>query len=130
MPELTQTKRAGAGARLTNKAFRVRVEPRLVIVSHAAEMIAVSSCALRLDQPNRRAVFYIPRGDVRMELLTPSETREYCPFRGEAVFWSANVRGRSVADAAWTYPSPFEDAARLADHFAFSDDLLDEVSVM
>ncbi|WP_411103830.1 DUF427 domain-containing protein [Streptomyces sp. cmx-4-9] len=61
--------------------------------------------------------YYIPRADVRTDLLTASPTRTACPFKGETVYWS--VPG--APDLAWGFPEPNAVAAGIADHFCFYD---------
>ena len=40
--------------------------------------------------------YYLPKTDVRMDLLAPTETASHCPYKGEAEYWSAaHRRGRS-----------------------------------
>lgn len=73
--------------------------------------------------PNR---LYLPADDVRFDLLEPSETRTICPYKGTAEYWSLRDGDRTVADVAWAYPHPLEDAAKLAGHVCF---LHDDVTV-
>ncbi|MDQ3710248.1 MAG: DUF427 domain-containing protein [Actinomycetota bacterium] len=65
---------------------------------------------------------YIPPEDVASELLTPSDTRTGCPYKGQAAYWSAVVGGQEVADAAWSYSKPLPDGTRLAGYLSFADD--------
>jgi uncharacterized protein (DUF427 family) len=58
--------------------------------------------------------FYAPRGDFRIEALTPTETSTHCPFKGDASYWSVHLHGRTIADAVWGYETPLEPAAWLA----------------
>ncbi|MCA1823699.1 MAG: DUF427 domain-containing protein [Frankia sp.] len=47
--------------------------------------------------------YYVPRSDVNMDVLEPSETRTQCAYKGEAAHWSARVGGELATDVAWTY---------------------------
>ena len=72
--------------------------------------------------------FYLPREDVRMDLLTPSPTRTVCAYKGEASYWSVNVGGPNQAshpDLAWTYEQPLADAAQIAGYVCFFDEHVD-----
>lgn len=62
---------------------------------------------------------YVPRDDVRFELLTHTAHTTHCPFKGDARYWSVRVRDRVAANAVWAYPQPFDAASWLADHVAF-----------
>jgi uncharacterized protein (DUF427 family) len=67
---------------------------------------------------------YLPPADVRVP-LTPSPTRTRCAYKGEAAYWSVDVRGRTVADIAWSYETPRDEAAALAGLVAFFDERVD-----
>ena len=74
--------------------------------------------------------FYIPKGDVRMDLLTPSNTVTTCPVQGTASeYWSADVGGRVVEDVAWSYPSPKPECAAIANMICFYQERVDDFLV-
>ncbi|MGH2770724.1 MAG: DUF427 domain-containing protein [Actinomycetota bacterium] len=53
--------------------------------------------------------YYLPRDDVRMELLTATDRRKRSPSRGEARYFTIKGGGRMAENAAWHYPdSPLE----------------------
>ncbi|MBA3301340.1 MAG: DUF427 domain-containing protein [Thermoleophilaceae bacterium] len=86
-----------------------------VRVSAGEAVVAESSSPLVLSEtglPNR---FYLPREDVPMDLLAPSDTRALCPYKGESSYFHVN----GVEDAAWTYEEPLNDARRAAGHISF-----------
>jgi uncharacterized protein (DUF427 family) len=62
---------------------------------------------------------YFPLGDVRTELLKDSATHTYCPWKGDAGYYSVEVDGRENADAAWYYAQPFEEATAIQGYVAF-----------
>lgn len=61
--------------------------------------------------------YYLPAEDVRTELLTPSDTRTHCPFKGDASYWSL----AEATDLVWAYPEPLAQVAQIKDHFCFYD---------
>lgn len=69
--------------------------------------------------------FYIPRADVRMELLTPSSTKSTCAYKGHASYWSVAVAGQDHPDLAWTYEQPLSGVTEIAGHVAFFDERVD-----
>jgi uncharacterized protein (DUF427 family) len=73
-------------------------------------------------ETNLATRFYVPRTHVRMELLTASETRSHCPYKGEAEYWSATVNGEVHPDVAWSYRTPLPESQKLAGLVAFYDE--------
>jgi uncharacterized protein (DUF427 family) len=70
--------------------------------------------------------YYLPREDIHVE-LSPSSTRTYCAYKGQASYWSATVGDRAVPDIAWTYPEPLHDATQVRGLTAFFDERVDVV---
>lgn len=62
---------------------------------------------------------YFPIGDVRSELLKPSESHTTCHWKGVASYYDVVVDGQVNRDAAWYYPTPSQAAERIKDRVAF-----------
>ncbi|MGI8694695.1 MAG: DUF427 domain-containing protein [Geodermatophilaceae bacterium] len=62
---------------------------------------------------------YFPRDSVNADYLRESSTTSVCPWKGTASYVSLVVDGEENSDAAWFYPEPKPEAARIVDHFAF-----------
>lgn len=62
---------------------------------------------------------YFPRESVRAELLMPSDTTSFCPWKGTASYYSLEVDGKTNADAVWYYPEPKDAAKEIKDRMAF-----------
>lgn len=62
---------------------------------------------------------YFPRESVRADLLTPSDTTSFCPWKGTASYYSLDVDGKTNADAVWYYPEPKDAAKEIKDRMAF-----------
>lgn len=102
--------------------YPITVTPtsRRVTVRIGGQVIADSAAALTLQEANHLAVQYIPLADVRQDVLSKSATTSYCPFKGDAAYYSVTTAdGESVADAIWTYEQPFPAVAAIAGHVAF-----------
>jgi uncharacterized protein (DUF427 family) len=69
--------------------------------------------------------FYVPKVDVHMDRLVPTETRSHCPYKGEARYWSVRVGDRLVADIAWSYPTPLPESQKIAGLVAFFNEHVD-----
>jgi len=68
--------------------------------------------------------YYLPREDIRAELI-PSSTTSCCAYKGRASYWSATVGGRVIPDLAWTYEEPLHDATQVRGLIAFFDERID-----
>ncbi|BBY33779.1 hypothetical protein BST33_17670 [Mycolicibacter minnesotensis] len=102
--------------------YPITVAPtgRRVTVRIGGQVIADSAAALTLQESNHPAVQYIPLADVHQDVLSKSATTSYCPFKGDAAYYSVTTAdGESVADAIWTYEQPFPAVAAIAGHVAF-----------
>jgi uncharacterized protein (DUF427 family) len=63
--------------------------------------------------------YYLPKTDVRMDLLRHTDTSTGCPYKGTAEYWSIDVNGRSHPDLAWSYKAPFAESQKIAGLIAF-----------
>ncbi|MFE2055706.1 DUF427 domain-containing protein [Streptomyces sp. NPDC056465] len=82
---------------------------------HDGQVLADSRRPLVLRETGCPDRYYLPPEDVRTDLLTPSDTRTHCPFKGDASYWS--VPG--AADLVWAYPEPKEQVQEIEAHFCF-----------
>jgi uncharacterized protein (DUF427 family) len=106
----------------------ITVEPtgKHVTVRVNGEVVAETDNALTLQESTYPAVQYIPLGDVVQTLLTSSDTTTYCPFKGDASYYTVTtVAGDTVEDAIWTYEQPYPAVADIAGHVAFYPDKAD-----
>jgi len=62
---------------------------------------------------------YFPLEDVRQDLLRPSGTNTWCPWKGTASYYSVEVDGQVNRDAAWYYPEPKDAAKEITGRVAF-----------
>ena len=92
-------------------------------------VVASTRRARRLDETDLPARYYIPPEDVRTGLLVPSETRTRCPYKGEAVYWSAHMPERTVEDVVWSYPRPIAECPRIASLMCFFNEVMDTILI-
>ncbi len=104
--------------------YRVDLEPeeRRVRVRWAGELLADSRRPLVVKETKHAPVIYLPREDVRFDLLERTPQRSFCPFKGEASYWSARAGDRVEENVAWSYEDPFDEVAGLKDYVAFYAD--------
>jgi uncharacterized protein (DUF427 family) len=71
------------------------------------------------------ARYYMPKLDVRMDLLTPTDTVTGCAYKGFAKYWSVDAGGKTFKDLAWSYKTPFPENAKIAGLVAFYNERAD-----
>jgi uncharacterized protein (DUF427 family) len=98
-----------------------------VVVTLGGRVIAATRDALTLREANYPPVHYLPRKDVDMEALSRSATATYCPYKGEAAYFSIPSGGERSVDAIWTYEAPYGAVAEIKDHLAFYPDRIDAI---
>ncbi|WP_310778527.1 DUF427 domain-containing protein [Mycobacterium sp. Z3061] len=105
-----------------NAGHPITIEPTQgrVQVHVNGELVADSTAALGLQEASLPLVQYIPLTDVVQERLTRTDTSSYCPFKGEASYYSVTTSaGDTVKDVIWTYEQPYPAVAAIAGHVAF-----------
>jgi uncharacterized protein (DUF427 family) len=107
----------------------IETNPSRVVVKVGGKIIADTSNALTLREASYPPVQYIPRRDVDLAALTRSEHTTYCPYKGDASYYSITAGGDRSLDAVWTYETPFEWMTRIKDYVAFYPDRVDEIRV-
>jgi len=69
--------------------------------------------------------YYIPKVDVRMDLLEPSQTITRCPYKGIASYWSVHSLEAIHHDLAWSYKSPIPECSKIENLIAFYNEGVD-----
>lgn len=107
--------------------IEIQPNPSRVVVTAGGQVIADTQEALTLSEAGYPAVQYIPRRDVDMASLSRSDHTTYCPYKGEASYFSIPVGGARSTNAVWTYETPFPAMAAIKDYVAFYPDRVDEI---
>ena len=99
----------------------ISVEPSAdrVVVRSGGSTIADSQSTLVLREANYPPVRYVPLGDVDRSLLASSDLTTYCPYKGEASYYSVVADRERGTDAVWFYDQPYPAVAEIKDHVAF-----------
>ena len=92
---------------------------RRLRVEIAGETIAETDRPLLVIEPGHPLRYYLPRKDVRMNLLERSSTRSRCPYKGIAAYWSARLRGKLFTDICWSYVEPTVEFPQIKDLLCF-----------
>lgn len=105
----------------------VERNPNRIVVKLGDTVIADTTDALTLREASYPAVHYIPRADVDMAALERSDTHTYCPYKGDASYFSIPAGGERSVDAIWTYETPYDAVAPIKDHLAFYPSRIDQI---
>ena len=104
-----------------------RAAPRAGGRHRRRAVVADTRDALALREATYPAVFYIPREDADLALLERTEHATYCPYKGDAAYYSIPGRPASGANAVWTYEAPYEAVSEIKDQLAFYPDRVDAI---
>ena len=105
--------------RITTKPAGVRVRVKL-----DGEVIADTRDAIKLEEGDYPAVYYIPRKDVKMDRLIRSKHQTVCPFKGTASYYSL---ANGAENAVWTYETPYDEVSVIKERLAFYPDKVDSI---
>lgn len=110
-------------AAMSSKRFekldaRVRVDIDGVTVADSTDAIALHEGSL----PTR---YYLPKDDVRFDLLEPTSTSTVCGWKGTASYWSADVGGKVLRDVVWGYETPLPGAEEITGRVCFYNEKVD-----
>jgi uncharacterized protein (DUF427 family) len=98
---------------------------RRVRVELGGVVLAESTNARVLFETGLPPRWYIPKTDVRMDLLVPTDTATHCPYKGQAQYWSARVDDRVVHDLAWSYRTTLPESQKIAGLVSFYNERVD-----
>ena len=115
------------GHRITTKPAGKHVQVRV-----NGEIIADTRDAVQLEEAMGGStvspvVYYIPRKDVKMDRLVRTSHQTYCPFKGEASYYS--LRG-GPENAVWSYEQPYDEMVAIKELLAFYPDRVESIDVL
>ncbi|GAA5055595.1 DUF427 domain-containing protein [Thermocatellispora tengchongensis] len=96
----------------SSRRVRVEIDGVTVADSHNPRILFETGLPAR---------YYLPKTDVRLDLMEPTDTVTHCPYKGTAVYWS--VAGRK--DYAWSYPAPLPESQKIAGLVSFYNEKVD-----
>jgi uncharacterized protein (DUF427 family) len=96
-----------------------------VVVLLGDRTLAATTSALTLQEASYPPVQYVPLADVDPAVLESTEHATYCPYKGDAGYYSLVVDGRRHENAVWTYAAPYDAVAEIAGHVAFYPNVVD-----
>ena len=109
------------------RGYRLVIEPsdRRIHAVFNGETVADSRRVLVMHETRLPLTYYFPRDDVRMDLLARTDHRTYCPFKGNASYWTLNAGDKTAENVAWSYETPFDEADMVEGYVAFYWDQID-----
>ena len=107
----------------------IEPNPARITISIGGRVIADTREALTLREASYPGVQYIPRKDVNMALLERTDHGSYCPYKGEASYFSIPAGGERSRNAVWTYEAPYDAVKAIGDHVAFYTDRVDAITL-
>ena len=103
--------------------------PARVQVIFNGEIIADSTDVITVKESDHDPVYYLPREHVKMDRLIRTDHRTYCPFKGEASYFTLS-NGRTAKNAVWSYEQPYDEVAAIKGRVAFYPDKVDAINVI
>jgi uncharacterized protein (DUF427 family) len=100
----------------SSRHLRVVIDGETVAETHRPVLLFETGLPVR---------YYIPKVDVRMELLQPSNTHTGCPYKGEASYYSVKVGDHVSEDIIWYYPDPHLEVSKIQNMLAFYNEKVD-----
>ena len=116
-------------ARDPYKRVDVLNSARHIQVVLGGETVADSMSPRLVIETGHLLRYYLPREDVRVDLLEASPTRSRCPYKGIASYWSANINGNRYEDVVWSYELPISECSKIKDLMCFFNERVDSIIV-
>jgi len=110
-------------------AHRITVSEPVVVVRVAVDgvIVAETTRARELREGGLPPRYYVPRDDVRMELLVGTEHATNCPFKGDASYWTLELEDSRHENIVWSYEEPIEALPEIAGLLCFYNERVELV---
>lgn len=106
---------------------RVDILPssRRVRVEVDGATVADSTNAYFLFETNLPTRYYLPKTDVKMDLLDPTDLATHCPYKGEARYWNVTLGDSVHENVVWGYDAPLPESQKILGLVSFYNEKLD-----
>ena len=98
---------------------------RHVRVEIGGHVIAETDRPILLFETGLPTRYYIPKQDVRMDLLVPTASTSRCPYKGVASYWSARIGDEAVEEIVWSYRAPIPECPKIENLLSFYNEHVD-----
>jgi uncharacterized protein (DUF427 family) len=89
------------------------------------QVVAETTRPVLLFETGLPTRYYLPKLDVRMELLEATETITHCPYKGAASYWNLRVGDKTYRDFVWSYRSPIPEIPKIENLLCFYNEKVD-----
>jgi len=127
-PNHTDNKRHRAKTGNPDHTITIKAEHHHIKMMFDGQIVANTRHALTLYETGYKPVLYIPRADVQENLLQASSHHTFCPYKGDASYYTLSSGSKLAENAVWSYESPLSEVASVQGHLAFFIDQLDACS--
>lgn len=100
----------------SSRHIRVEIDGITVADSHQPRIL------FETGLPRR---YYLPKTEVRMDLLTPTELTTSCPYKGDANYWTVTTGNTTHENIVWGYAFPTRESAAIAGYVCFYNEKVD-----
>lgn len=101
-------------------------DARLIRVCLGKLEIAETRSAIRILETASPPTVYLPRSDIRMDLLVSSQGGSFCEWKGSATYWSIRLSsGTTLKNAAWSYDTPSQRFSSIENYLSFYPAIVD-----
>jgi len=98
---------------------------RQVRVEVDGQVVADTDRPVLLYETGLPTRYYIPKLDVRADLLEKVDTVTHCPYKGDAVYWNLTVGEKTYTDFVWSYPHPIPEIPKIENLLSFYNEKVD-----
>ena len=118
---MNQTSRSEPIGWTLNPDYQVEFDPipARVRVTLGGQTIGDSRGARVMYELGHAPIYYLPRDDVDMSRLEPTDRDTYCPYKGHASYWTVRVGDAVAENAIWTYLDPYPELAHLEGYLGY-----------
>ena len=99
--------------------IKIRPASGTWVIRAGGAVLGETSRALELTEGDYPPVIYVPREDIAMAFLEPSDTVSTCPHKGKASYYSIIAKSGAIKDAVWSYEDPKPGVADIKGYLAF-----------
>jgi uncharacterized protein (DUF427 family) len=93
-----------------------------VVIRAGERVIANTEAALELAEASYPVALYVPFGDLDGDIVERSDSKSFCPYKGDASYFSVRTDDDLLTDVAWSYEQPYDAVSEIRGHVAFYPD--------